>query len=235
MLARARACSPPTTSRRSATASTALAAEHAAGAWRDRAGGRGRPHRARAPADRSGSAPPAGASTSAARATTRCWRRCASTCATRSPRCAAGARERGGGARRAWRRAKRRRRSPATPTCSRRCRSSVPLWAGGFAAELRDDAEGLAAALRRVDKNPLGSAAGYGVPLLPIDREATRAQARLRRGPRAGDRGPALARQGRGAGALRDRPADAGPRAAGRRPRPLRHARARLRRACRRR
>jgi argininosuccinate lyase len=53
--------------------------------------------------------------------------------------------------------------------------SSVPLWAGGFATELRDDAEGLAAARRRLDRNPLGSAAGYGVPLLPIDREATRA------------------------------------------------------------
>jgi argininosuccinate lyase len=53
--------------------------------------------------------------------------------------------------------------------------SSVPLWAGGFAAEIRDDADGLAAALRRIGKNPLGSAAGYGVPLLPLDREATRA------------------------------------------------------------
>ena len=53
--------------------------------------------------------------------------------------------------------------------------STVPLWAGGFAAELRDDAEGLAATRRRLDKNPLGSAAGYGVPLLPLDREATRA------------------------------------------------------------
>ena len=53
--------------------------------------------------------------------------------------------------------------------------SSVPLWAGGFASELRDDAEGLATTRRRIDKNPLGSAAGYGVPLLPIDREATRA------------------------------------------------------------
>jgi argininosuccinate lyase len=52
--------------------------------------------------------------------------------------------------------------------------SSVPLWAGGFAAELRDDALGLDACLRRIDKNPLGSAAGYGVPLLPIDRESTR-------------------------------------------------------------
>ncbi len=52
--------------------------------------------------------------------------------------------------------------------------SSVPLWAQGFAAELRDDAQGIAACRRRIDKNPLGSAAGYGVPLLPIDREATR-------------------------------------------------------------
>ncbi len=52
--------------------------------------------------------------------------------------------------------------------------SSVPLWAGGFAAELRDDALGVEACSRRIEKNPLGSAAGYGVPLLPIDRESTR-------------------------------------------------------------
>ena len=52
--------------------------------------------------------------------------------------------------------------------------SSVGWWAGGFAAELRDDAHGLQGALRRIDKNPLGSAAGYGTPGLPIDREATR-------------------------------------------------------------
>ncbi len=52
--------------------------------------------------------------------------------------------------------------------------SSVPLWAGAFAAELEDDAEGLAATARRISKNPLGSAAGYGVPLLPLDRESTR-------------------------------------------------------------
>ncbi|MDH5255377.1 MAG: argininosuccinate lyase [Gammaproteobacteria bacterium] len=52
--------------------------------------------------------------------------------------------------------------------------SSVPLWAGGFAAELRDDAEGITASRRRLSRNPLGSAAGYGVPGLPIDREATR-------------------------------------------------------------
>jgi argininosuccinate lyase len=52
--------------------------------------------------------------------------------------------------------------------------SSVALWAGGFAAELRDDVAGLEAARRRADLNPLGSAAGYGVPGLPLDREATR-------------------------------------------------------------
>jgi argininosuccinate lyase len=53
--------------------------------------------------------------------------------------------------------------------------SSVALWAGGFAAEIRDDAVGLASVLRRVDQNPLGSAAGYGTPGLPIDRQATAA------------------------------------------------------------
>jgi argininosuccinate lyase len=53
--------------------------------------------------------------------------------------------------------------------------SSVALWARGFAAELADDREGLAATARRFERNPLGSAAGYGVPGLPIDREATRA------------------------------------------------------------
>jgi argininosuccinate lyase len=52
--------------------------------------------------------------------------------------------------------------------------SSVALWAGGFASELRDDAEGLRLAHRRVARNPLGSAAGYGAPGLPLDREATR-------------------------------------------------------------
>ena len=52
--------------------------------------------------------------------------------------------------------------------------SSVPLWAGGFAAELRDDVEGLRATHRRIGKNPLGSAAGYGTPNLEISRESTR-------------------------------------------------------------
>jgi len=53
--------------------------------------------------------------------------------------------------------------------------SSVDWWARGFAAEVRDDALGIRATLRRIDRNPLGSAAGYGTPGLPVSREATRA------------------------------------------------------------
>lgn len=51
--------------------------------------------------------------------------------------------------------------------------SSVELWADGFRAELGDDRLGLAAARRRLNKNPLGSAAGFGTPGLPLDRLAT--------------------------------------------------------------
>ncbi len=52
--------------------------------------------------------------------------------------------------------------------------SSVKLWAGGYAASIRDSAAGLERTLARIELNPLGSAAGYGVPGLPLDREATR-------------------------------------------------------------
>ena len=52
--------------------------------------------------------------------------------------------------------------------------SSVALWAGGYAAEIRDDAAGLEQTQRRISKNPLGSAAGFGTPNLPVNREGTR-------------------------------------------------------------
>ena len=52
--------------------------------------------------------------------------------------------------------------------------STVALWALGFASEMRDDAEGLQLAQRRIGKNPLGSAAGYGTPNLDVNRESTR-------------------------------------------------------------
>jgi len=51
--------------------------------------------------------------------------------------------------------------------------SSVALWARGFAAEILDDADALRHAHRRVLKNPLGSAAGYGTPNLPLERAGT--------------------------------------------------------------
>jgi argininosuccinate lyase len=51
--------------------------------------------------------------------------------------------------------------------------SSVVLWASGYASELDDDVAGLEGVRRRIEKSPLGSAAGYGTPGLPLDRAAT--------------------------------------------------------------
>lgn len=49
--------------------------------------------------------------------------------------------------------------------------SSVGLWAAAYAAGLLDTLESLPALWRRLDRSPLGSGAGYGVPL-PLRREA---------------------------------------------------------------
>jgi argininosuccinate lyase len=49
--------------------------------------------------------------------------------------------------------------------------SSVGLWAAGYAEGLLDTAEELPRLWARVDRCPLGSAAGYGAPL-PLKREA---------------------------------------------------------------
>ena len=49
--------------------------------------------------------------------------------------------------------------------------SSVGLWAAGYAEALLDDLGLLQAVFVLADRGPLGSAAGYGVPL-PLDREA---------------------------------------------------------------
>ncbi len=51
--------------------------------------------------------------------------------------------------------------------------SSVALWCGGFDEGFADAEAGLNAVRRRIDQNPLGSAAGYGTPGLPLDRELT--------------------------------------------------------------
>ena len=50
--------------------------------------------------------------------------------------------------------------------------SSVGVWATAHAESLLDDIEGLIAAYTQNDRSPLGSAAGYGVPL-DIDRKLT--------------------------------------------------------------
>lgn len=49
--------------------------------------------------------------------------------------------------------------------------SSAGLWAAAFAEGLLDTVDGLPSLWSRVDRSPLGSAAGYGVPL-PLDRDA---------------------------------------------------------------
>ena len=49
--------------------------------------------------------------------------------------------------------------------------SSAGLWAGAIAEGILDTLESLPALWARVDRSPLGSAAGYGAPL-PLDREA---------------------------------------------------------------
>ncbi|MGH8378130.1 MAG: lyase family protein, partial [Gammaproteobacteria bacterium] len=50
--------------------------------------------------------------------------------------------------------------------------SSFGLWAGGFAAGLTEELQTLQSVYARLDRCPLGAAAGFGVPL-PLDREYT--------------------------------------------------------------
>ena len=50
--------------------------------------------------------------------------------------------------------------------------SSIGLWAAAYAEGLLDSLESLPGLWARIDRSPLGSAAGYGVPL-PLNREAT--------------------------------------------------------------
>jgi argininosuccinate lyase len=50
--------------------------------------------------------------------------------------------------------------------------SSVGLWAGAYAEELADDMKMVYNTLEIINQNPLGAAAGYGVPL-PLNREMT--------------------------------------------------------------
>jgi argininosuccinate lyase len=62
---------------------------------------------------------------------------------------------------------------PGTTHMQHAMPSSVALWSAGFAEAFQDAIDGLNSALRRINKNPLGSAAGYGTPGLSLDRDAT--------------------------------------------------------------
>lgn len=54
--------------------------------------------------------------------------------------------------------------------------SSVALWCGGYATNLQENADALRRTLHRINQCPLGSAAGYGTPGVPIDRQRTAAE-----------------------------------------------------------
>jgi argininosuccinate lyase len=62
---------------------------------------------------------------------------------------------------------------PGTTHMQHAMPSSVALWAAGFGEAFQDASDGLSAALRRINNNPRGSAAGYGTPGLAIDRDST--------------------------------------------------------------
>jgi argininosuccinate lyase len=49
--------------------------------------------------------------------------------------------------------------------------SSFALWMGAFVESLEDDRRLLMAVFDLIDQNPLGTGAGYGIPLFEIDRE----------------------------------------------------------------
>lgn len=50
--------------------------------------------------------------------------------------------------------------------------STVALWALGYAETLADDLDALRQARHRINVSPLGTAAGYGVPVIDLPREA---------------------------------------------------------------
>ncbi len=62
---------------------------------------------------------------------------------------------------------------PGTTHMQHAMPSTVALWSDGFREAFADAIDGLKGARRRLDKNPLGSAAGYGTPGLGIDRDLT--------------------------------------------------------------
>ena len=107
--------------------------------------------------------------------------------------------------------------------------STVGLWCGGFAEALADAEAGLQGARRRLSKNPLGSAAGYGTPGLDLDREFTTAELGFAENSGARYRGAAVARKGRSWATVRNRSAATRSWTAGERPAVVLHTGVRLR------
>ena len=65
-------------------------------------------------------------------------------------------------------------RCPATPTCSRPCRAASRSGRRALPRKSATMPKASTLTQRRIGKNPLGSAAGYGTPNLDISREETR-------------------------------------------------------------
>jgi argininosuccinate lyase len=64
--------------------------------------------------------------------------------------------------------------------------SSVSLWLAAFVESMQDNLKILEAARSLVDQNPLGSGAGYGIPVFELDREQSATElgfARVQRNP----------------------------------------------------
>lgn len=52
--------------------------------------------------------------------------------------------------------------------------SSIKLWAGSFVEAIEDDIKFGKSVLELIDKSPLGTGAGYGIPVIKIDRNLTK-------------------------------------------------------------
>ena len=64
--------------------------------------------------------------------------------------------------------------------------SSISLWLGAFVESMGDNKKMLEAVRSLIDQNPLGSGAGYGIPVFELDREQSASElgfARVQRNP----------------------------------------------------
>lgn len=64
-------------------------------------------------------------------------------------------------------------RMPGYTHMQRAMPSNAGMWLGSFLSAMRDDRSLLRAVADLIDQNPLGTAAGFGVPVFELDREMT--------------------------------------------------------------